>query len=265
MHICITLCTHAQTRAPLTQHYINQYSLTIIIVVNAIGIPCTHVQFTLCSNHYMLRPEDGQAQPKHVVFLCNWQFLYLVFDWLINIRNCFGLAESPRLMRFRFACFFPGINSHRSKWPSVLYLVLRYHIENTGSCCHCDQFSAINLAMWITTIIAVRELIAWTIFCWLSSHENIPFLWTSVRLSEESATDHMIFLGKGKSSLYRDRTNHQTLHCATASHSTGPHLCEWPVNGTKYLSMFGSWLITEFASWMSSLQCGLFSNIRASS
>jgi hypothetical protein len=25
-------------------------------------------------------------------------------------------------------------------------------------------------------------------------------------------------------------------------------LCEWLVNGTKYLSMFGSWLIKKFAS-----------------
>jgi hypothetical protein len=26
MHICITLCIHTQTRAPLTQYYIDQYS-----------------------------------------------------------------------------------------------------------------------------------------------------------------------------------------------------------------------------------------------
>jgi hypothetical protein len=34
---------------------------------------------------------------------------------------------------------------------------------------------------------------------------------------------------------------------ANATYKNGPYLCEWPVNGTKYLSMLGSWLITELA------------------
>jgi hypothetical protein len=182
MHICITLCIHAQTRSPLTQYY---------IISAGRKVPA-YCGFALCVS-FLEYVDMDQGHLLYSIWSC-------VMTWKVLDADVMVTGFLPLTRR----C------GQKQTWRRMSFLL--------------EQFSA---DCQVTRTFPFYERV-WDLV------QNLRPIMRFVLAKENP---HSTLEAENIS------TNITLLTGATASNSTGPYLCEWPVNGTKYLSMFGSWLI----------------------